>query len=92
MPQDLMLGLEQMSIKEAIRMSSYLAYVVGCAHAWQMDDGTRKSWRSELKLNRSKSLATPAWLWKSVVELMAGHEAGYLDHCRKYALRLDSYD
>ena len=91
LPQDLKLELDQMSIEEAIRMSSYLAYVVGCAHARQMDDGTRKSWRSELKLNRSKSLATPAWLWKSVVQLMASHEAGYLEHCRKYALRLDSY-
>ncbi|MDD5412907.1 MAG: DUF2252 family protein [Methylobacter sp.] len=91
LPQDLKLELDRMSIEEAIRMSSYLAYVVGCAHARQMDDGTRKIWRSELKLNRSKSLATPAWLWKSVVQLMASHEAGYLEHCRKYALRLDSY-
>lgn len=91
LPQDLKLELEQMSIQEAIRMSSYLAYVVGCAHARQMDDGTRKSWRNELKLTRSKSLASPAWLWKSVVQLMASHEAGYLDHCRKYALRLDGY-
>src|SRR5450631_1360111 len=71
LPQDLKLELDQMSIEEAIRMSSYLAYVVGCAHARQMDDGTRKSWRSELKLNRSKSLAIPAWLWKSVVPLIA---------------------
>ena len=91
MPQDLMLELEEMSIEEAILMSSYLAYVVGCAHARQMDDATRKSWRSELNLNRSKSLATPAWLWKSVVQLMASHEAGYLEHCRKYALRLEGY-
>jgi uncharacterized protein (DUF2252 family) len=91
LPQDLKLEIDQMSIEEAIRMSRYLAYVVGCAHARQMDDGTRKSWRSELKLNRSKSLATPAWLWKSVVQLMASHEAGYLEHCRKYALRLDGY-
>jgi uncharacterized protein (DUF2252 family) len=91
LPQDIKLELDQMSIEEAIRMSSYLAYVVGCAHARQMDDGARKSWRSEMKLNRSKSLATPAWLWKSVVQLMASHEAGYLEHCRKYALRLDNY-
>ncbi|MDD5268463.1 MAG: DUF2252 family protein [Methylococcales bacterium] len=91
LPQDLKLELEQMSIEEAIRMSSYLAYVVGCAHARQMDDETRKSWRSELKLNRSKSLDTPAWLWKNVVQLMASHEAGYLEHCRKYALRLEGY-
>jgi uncharacterized protein (DUF2252 family) len=91
LPQDLKLELNRMSIDEAIRMSRYLAYVVGCAHARQMDDGTRKSWRCELKLNRSKSLATPAWLWKSVLQLMASHEAGYLEHCRKYALRLDGY-
>ena len=91
LPQDLKLELDQMSIEEAIRMSRYLAYVVGSAHARQMDDGTRKSWRSELKLNRSKSLASPAWLWKSVLKLMASHEAGYLEHCRKYALRLDGY-
>jgi uncharacterized protein (DUF2252 family) len=91
LPQDLKLELNQLSIEEAIRMSCYLAYVVGCAHARQMDDGTRKSWRSELKLNRSKSLSSPAWLWKSVVQLMASHEAGYLEHCRKYALRLDGY-
>jgi uncharacterized protein (DUF2252 family) len=91
LPQDLKLELDQMTIEEAIHMASYLAYVVGCAHARQMDDGTRKSWRRELKLNRSKSLNTPTWLWKSVVQLMASHEVGYLEHCHKYALRLDGY-
>jgi uncharacterized protein (DUF2252 family) len=91
MPQDLKLELAQMSIEEAIRMSRYLAYVVGSAHARQMDDGTRNSWRSELQRTRSKSLDTPAWLWKSVVQLVASNEAGYLEHCRKYALRLDDY-
>jgi uncharacterized protein (DUF2252 family) len=91
LPQDLKVELGQLSIEEAIQMSSYLAYVVGCAHAGQMDDGTRRSWRNELKLNRSKSHDTPAWLWKSVVQLMASHEAGYLEHCRKFALRLDGY-
>jgi uncharacterized protein (DUF2252 family) len=25
-------------------------------------------------------------LWSSVVELIALHEAAYLDHCRRYAL------
>ena len=91
LPQDLKIEIDQMSKEEAIRMASYLAYVVGCSHARQMDDATRKSWRNELKLKQSKSLATPAWLWKSVVQLMASHEAGYLEHCRKYALRLDNY-
>jgi uncharacterized protein (DUF2252 family) len=91
LPQDLKLELAQMSIEEAINMSSYLAYVVGRAHARQMDERTRKSWRREMKLNRNKSVSTPAWLWKSVVQLMASHEAGYLEHCRKYALRLVDY-
>jgi uncharacterized protein (DUF2252 family) len=91
LPQDLKLEFGQLSLEEAIHMSSYLAYIVGCAHAGQMDDGTRKSWRNELKLNRSKSLSTPSWLWNSVVQLMASHEAGYLEHCRKYALRLDGF-
>ena len=27
-----------------------------------------------------------SWLWSSVVELVASHEAAYLDHCRKYAM------
>ena len=91
LPQDLKLELGQMTLEEAIHMSRYLAYVVGCAHARQMDDGTRKSWRSELLLNRSKSLSAPSWLWNSVVQLLASHEAGYLEHCRKYALRLDGF-
>jgi uncharacterized protein (DUF2252 family) len=91
LPQDLKLELRQMTLEEAIHMSSYLAYVVGCAHARQMDDGTRNSWRSELQLNRSKSLSAPSWLWNGVLQLMASHEAGYLEHCRKYALRLDGF-
>jgi len=91
LPQDLKLELGLMSLEEVIHMSRYLAYVVGCAHARQMDAGTRKSWRRELHLNRGKSLSSPAWLWNSVVQLMASHEAGFLEHCRKYALRLDGY-
>ena len=31
-------------------------------------------------------LDAPDWLWATVVELMASHEAAYLEHCRKYAL------
>jgi uncharacterized protein (DUF2252 family) len=31
------------------------------------------------------NLDAPSWLWLSVVELMASHEAAYLDHCRRYA-------
>jgi uncharacterized protein (DUF2252 family) len=86
LPQDLKLEINQLSTKEAIRMARYLAYVVGTGHARQMDDGTRKSWRHELKFSRGKTRTTPGWLWGSVVQLVANHEAGYLEHCRKYAL------
>ncbi|GAC1317121.1 MAG: DUF2252 domain-containing protein [Collimonas sp.] len=85
LPQDLKLELDQLRTKEAIRMARYLAYVVGCAHARQMNAATRRGWSQELKLNHTKNLAAPAWLWNSVVQLMASHEAGYLEHCRKYA-------
>ncbi|MDA8329315.1 MAG: DUF2252 family protein [Betaproteobacteria bacterium] len=90
LPQDLKLEIDQMSIEETVHMARYLAYVVGCAHARQMDDETRHRWRRELMSSRSKSPAAPAWLWESVVQLMASHEAGYLEHCHKYALQLDS--
>ena len=55
-----------------------------------MDDGARKRWRLELNRDRGKTLAAPTWLWKSVVQLVADHESGYLEHCRKYALALES--
>ena len=86
LPQDLKLEINQLSAEQATHMARYLAYAVGCAHARQMDDATRKIWLRELKLNRSKTFATPDWLWKGVVQLIASHEAGYLEHCRKYAL------
>jgi uncharacterized protein (DUF2252 family) len=34
----------------------------------------------------SKRLNAPSWLWSSVVELTAAHEAAYLEHYREYAL------
>ena len=64
----------------------YLAYVVGHAHARQMDAGQRTSWRAELERHRPRDLEAPTWLWSSVVELSASHEGGYLEHCRRYAM------
>jgi uncharacterized protein (DUF2252 family) len=85
MPQDLKLDIDQLSREEATAVARYLAGVVGRAHARQMDPATRRSWAAELARNRSKTLDAPSWLWLSVVELMASHEAAYLDHCRRYA-------
>jgi uncharacterized protein (DUF2252 family) len=86
LPQDLKLEIEKLTAGEARKAARYLAWVVGKAHARQMDDSTRKTWAAELKRNRTATLDAPSWLWRSVVELVASHEAGYLEHCRRYAL------
>jgi uncharacterized protein (DUF2252 family) len=52
-----------------------------------MDGPTAAAWRSELRKGRTKTLDAPGWLWNSIVDLVASHEAGYLQHCRRYALR-----
>ena len=43
-------------------------------------------WAAEVTRNRSKTLDAPSWLWSSIVELVAIHEAAYLEHCRRYAM------
>jgi uncharacterized protein (DUF2252 family) len=85
LPQDLKIELEQLSVPDAMKAASFLAGVVGKAHARQMDVKTRKSWSNELNRHRSKSLEAPSWLWSSVVTLVGAHEIAYLEHCRKYA-------
>jgi uncharacterized protein (DUF2252 family) len=86
MPQDLKIEIESLGITEALRLSRYLASVVGRAHGRQMDPRDRSAWRSELKKRGTSSMGAPSWLWQSVVELASLHEAAYLDHCRRYAL------
>ncbi|AXQ23674.1 DUF2252 domain-containing protein [Acinetobacter wuhouensis] len=86
LPQDLKLEIEGMGEQEAQNLAFYLAFVVGRAHVRQMDDVTRNSWIKELKRNQSKTIDAPFWLWRSIVELISVHEAGYLNHCRLYAL------
>nr|WP_295660928.1 DUF2252 family protein [Polymorphobacter sp.] len=87
MPQDLKLEIDQFSRAEAAVAARYLAHVVGIAHARQMDEATRREWRAELDRRHSATLDAPTWLWSSVVELAAAHEAAYLNHCREYAAR-----
>ncbi|MBV9931566.1 MAG: DUF2252 family protein [Alphaproteobacteria bacterium] len=85
-PQDLKLEVEQFSRKEAVRAAAYLAYVVGRAHARQLDEAGRQSWLECLSGGGEDDRAPPGWLWNSVVDLAAMHERAYLDHCRTYAL------
>jgi len=89
LPQDIKLDFDHLTREEATRAAFFLAAVIGKAHARQMDGETRKSWRGELGRNRTKSLDAPSWLWSSIVDLIVGHEAAYLEHCRRYAERND---
>jgi uncharacterized protein (DUF2252 family) len=86
LPQDMKLTVEQLTQDEAMKAARFLAMVVGRAHARQMDKSVRRAWLSELRRAKSKSLDAPSWLWTSIVELVSSHEAGYLEHCRRYAL------
>ena len=86
MPQDLKLQIDRLTPGEAVNSARYLAEVVGKAHARQMDAPTRRSFAAMFKSRKSTGLDAPSWLWSSVVELAAAHEAAYLEHCRRYAL------
>jgi uncharacterized protein (DUF2252 family) len=85
LPQDLKLEIEHFSHEEAMGVAEFLAHVVGRGHARQLSASDRKRWLRELQRDRSKSLDAPSWMWNSVVDLVAAHEAAYLEHCRRYA-------
>lgn len=85
-PQDLKLEIDQFNQKQATKAARYLAFVVGKAHARQMDEATRAEWCRQLDTDRRASIDAPSWLWESVVSLSGSHESGYLEHCRRYAL------
>ncbi|MDB5653545.1 MAG: hypothetical protein JWQ94_1158 [Tardiphaga sp.] len=85
LPQDLKIEIERLTVPDAMKAASFLAGVVGKAHARQMDEATRTTWASELERHRSKTLDAPSWLWSSVVALIGRHETAYLEHCRRYA-------
>jgi uncharacterized protein (DUF2252 family) len=87
-PQDLKFEFDQITQPEAVEASRFLAGVVGRAHARQLNPAQRKKWVSLLNGRRVKALDAPGWLWTSIVELVAAHEAEYLEHCRRYALSL----
>ena len=86
LPQDLKLEIDRLTREEAMKAARFLASVVGKAHGRQLDPPTRRKWRTEINRNWSKRLDAPAWLWSSIVGLVASHEAAYLEHCRRYAL------
>jgi uncharacterized protein (DUF2252 family) len=86
MPQDLKLEVDQFTTAQAIKAAHYLAFVVGKAHARQIGVEDRRAWCAELRHSLGGQIDAPSWLWDSVVELAGRHEAGYLEHCRQYAM------
>ncbi|MBN8808275.1 MAG: DUF2252 family protein [Sphingomonas sp.] len=85
-PQDLKIEIEQFSRKEAVQAASYLAFVVGKAHARQFRAEERTAWHRRLVGRPGGNLDAPSWFWRCIVDLAASHEAGYLEHCRRFAL------
>lgn len=88
MPQDLKLELQMLTETEARATTRELARVIGRAHGRQLMAGEREEWSASLERSSSRGLDAPGWLWSSVVELVAVHERAYLEHCRRYALKL----
>jgi uncharacterized protein (DUF2252 family) len=88
LPQDLKIEIERLTVPDAMKTASFLAGVVGKAHARQMNEQDRKAWSTKLERYRTKTLDAPSWLWSSVVSLIGNHETAYLEHCRKYAMQV----
>jgi uncharacterized protein (DUF2252 family) len=84
-PQDLKIEIDQFSRRQAVEAATYLAYVVGIAHARQLSGEQRDAWRT-MVAQRDGNLDAPSWLWRNIVHLAGTHEAGYLEHCRRFAL------
>ena len=91
LPQDLKLDIVSLKQKKVRRLAAYLGHVVGRAHARQMDDHARREWCRQLKKNHSRSLEAPSWLWRTTLGLLAEHERIYLEHCRRYVGREESF-
>jgi uncharacterized protein (DUF2252 family) len=85
-PQDMKFELEGLTQDEAIGTARLMAGVVGRAHGRQMAAKQRQAWATKLNSLHTRGLHAPRWLWSSVLELAALHEAAYLEHCRVYAL------
>lgn len=86
LPQDLKLELDALTPPQAVAVARYLAGVIGRAHARQLSSADWRRWRKVILAGGSKTLDAPGWLWTNVLDLVASHEQGYLEHCRRYVM------
>jgi hypothetical protein len=76
LPQDLKLEIETLSREEAVGGAElFLARAAGMRGKWRGENAAN-GWPN-CAGNRNKSLDAPSWLWNSVVDLAAAHEAAY---------------
>ncbi len=85
-PADLKFELTGLTKVEAVATARMMASVVGRAHGRQMQKTDRVRWMKQLQGSNARKLDAPRWLWNGVVDLVALHEAAYLEHCRRFAL------
>ncbi|WP_284188183.1 DUF2252 family protein [Zoogloea oryzae] len=83
-PHDLKIEPDHMPPAAIDEIGAYLGRIVGDAHARQMSAAQRKAWHGILRASRSSQVDAPSWLWQAIVDALASHERGYLQHCRRH--------
>ena len=84
LPQDLKLELDAIEAKDVAGLAAYLGSVVGIAHARQLTRAACSEWLETFRKDPAPHSTAPAWLWSSVVDLVALHEGAYLEYCREH--------
>lgn len=83
-PEDLKIEPDHLPPDAMDAIAAYLGRVLGDAHARQMSPDERKQWLRGLRKSRSPVVDAPSWLWQAIVDALASHERGYLQHCRRH--------
>ncbi|HMV63731.1 MAG TPA: DUF2252 family protein [Rhodocyclaceae bacterium] len=87
-PQDLKIEPDQLAPADMAALAHYLGRIVGDAHARQMSAPQRRHWHATLRRSHSRVVDAPSWLWRAIVDALADHERGYLEHCRRHVAAL----
>lgn len=89
-PEDLKIEPDHLPPATMDELAAYLGRVLGDAHARQLSAQDRKRWHRTLRESRSKLVDAPSWLWQAIVDALASHERGYLQHCRRHIAVIES--
>lgn len=89
-PEDLKIEPDHLPPLAMNAIAAYLGWVLGESHARQMSADERRQWRGRLQQSRSAQVDAPSWLWQAIVDALASHERGYLQHCRRHIAIIES--